>query len=699
MLGTPSYMAPERLNGGTEDARTDQFSFCVSLYEGLYGEKPFTGDSTERVVASILQGTIRSPTESRDVPRWLRRIVLRGLSHDPAARYPSMEALLADLGTDVEGKRRRRAVALALGVVAIAGGFGAWRTLSARAALCRGFETHLAGVWDGKVRDSTREVFQRVGGAVGLETHHRAERVFDQWASDWLATRASVCEATRIRGEQTEAVMSLRIACLDQALVSAKAASSLFATADQAAVVKAVDVVSALPRLDACANTAKLLLMGPAETDPAVLAKLDEVRARLADATVAFSAGQYERARTLSEQALASARTLKHRMLTAEAALVLARAIERLGDVKLALTSYVAAVTLAYESGSDELTARSAARLAYTMGYLLGQGDEAQRWLAIAMSALERAGHPDIEEAEVLDQAGIVEVAAGRGPAAHQLIERAVALRKRALGEQHLETVRAINHLAYTLALIGKGDEALAMQKQILEIETAVLGAQHPDVARVLLAIGSTHFAAGSAAGALPYYQQGLAVLEAALGPDHPDLVIPLNNVGAALSGLQRVDEALVLQRRALAMKEKAFGADHASVGVILGNIAQSLGRLGKFDEALATMHRAVAITDKANGPLHSTTAAVVRQLALIYLEAKRPRDALEPFERALKISTQTDVQPGILGTLQLEYVRTLIELGERARARKAFEGYRPSIEAAGFEKDCVTLERDFARR
>src|SRR5262249_36056796 len=56
LMGTPAYMAPEQLMGAPADHRTDQYSFCVALYQGLYGELPFKGESIETLVREVTQG-------------------------------------------------------------------------------------------------------------------------------------------------------------------------------------------------------------------------------------------------------------------------------------------------------------------------------------------------------------------------------------------------------------------------------------------------------------------------------------------------------------------------------------------------------------------------------------------------------------------------------------------------------------------
>ncbi|MBK7830434.1 protein kinase [Nannocystis sp.] len=119
ILGTPAYMSPEQHQGRPADARSDQFSFCVALYEGLHGALPFAGDSLPALADAVLAGRVRPVPEDSRVPAWLRRVVLRGLAVDPAARWPSMDELLDELGRDPDRLRRARLrLAVIVGLVA-----------------------------------------------------------------------------------------------------------------------------------------------------------------------------------------------------------------------------------------------------------------------------------------------------------------------------------------------------------------------------------------------------------------------------------------------------------------------------------------------------------------------------------------------------------------------------------------------------
>src|SRR5207344_3027614 len=74
MIGTPAYMAPEQFMGERGDDKSDQFSFCVALYEALYGERPFAGDDLLAISLNVTQEQLRPLPKDRGVPAWIRRV-------------------------------------------------------------------------------------------------------------------------------------------------------------------------------------------------------------------------------------------------------------------------------------------------------------------------------------------------------------------------------------------------------------------------------------------------------------------------------------------------------------------------------------------------------------------------------------------------------------------------------------------------
>jgi TolB-like protein len=133
LLGTPAYMAPEQMSGGTIDARTDIFSFCVALYEALYRQRPFVGQDLVELRAAVAAGRIRPPPKS-DVPRRVHRALLVGLRAAPAERYATMRELLDALAKAARTARSRRrlAVATVLTAASLLGGTAAVQRLRHR---------------------------------------------------------------------------------------------------------------------------------------------------------------------------------------------------------------------------------------------------------------------------------------------------------------------------------------------------------------------------------------------------------------------------------------------------------------------------------------------------------------------------------------------------------------------------------------
>ena len=122
VLGTPRYMPPEQLTGPDIDARADQFSFCVALFEALYGVHPLAEGTS---VAMLEKGIEASPPpEGTKVPAAIGKVVSRGLLRDPKKRYPTMAALIAELAPRPE-RSGVKLFALALAGLLLVGGAGA----------------------------------------------------------------------------------------------------------------------------------------------------------------------------------------------------------------------------------------------------------------------------------------------------------------------------------------------------------------------------------------------------------------------------------------------------------------------------------------------------------------------------------------------------------------------------------------------
>ena len=97
LLGTPAYMAPEQHLGERADARSDQFGYCVALYQAVFGELPFPSDDLRSLSLAIVGGRIREPAAKPGVPAALRALILRGLAIHARDRFADMPALLTEL--------------------------------------------------------------------------------------------------------------------------------------------------------------------------------------------------------------------------------------------------------------------------------------------------------------------------------------------------------------------------------------------------------------------------------------------------------------------------------------------------------------------------------------------------------------------------------------------------------------------------
>ncbi|MCY1008361.1 hypothetical protein OV079_22950 [Nannocystis pusilla] len=314
LVGTPAYMAPEQFMGLPTSPRTDQFSFCVALWEAVHGAHPFGDGGAMALLQAISRGKLRPIPRDRRTPAWLPRALARGLSVDPRARWPDVGALLDVLERRALRSRRARAAGaagLALGLLLGAGVWGYARS-GADDEACRGGALALAGAWDPTRRAQVHAALLATGRAHARATADRVVATLDAWTAAWLAAHADACRATHVRHEQSQALLDLRMTCLDERRRELAALTDLLVRTGPDVEGRAVQAAAALTPVQRCSDPAALAAPAAPPADPAALAQIHAVRQQLADAKALLDAGRLPDGLARAEEAAAAAALLDH---------------------------------------------------------------------------------------------------------------------------------------------------------------------------------------------------------------------------------------------------------------------------------------------------------------------------------------------------------------------------------------------------
>jgi tetratricopeptide (TPR) repeat protein/predicted Ser/Thr protein kinase len=601
LIGTPAYMPPEQRRRGRGSEKSDQWSFCASVHEALHG---------------VLPGGVPL---SKDVPAAIQQVILRGLRDEPDDRWPSMEALLDALARDPA--RRRRRIALAAGLTVVAAAVAV--PLALRGPSCG--DDKLAETWGPSQRDAVRAAFAATHVPAADALAGESVAALDAYAADWAKLREVAC---RTRGALSERAADLRMACLDQRRRDLGAVVAVLARADDKTVHNAAAVRAALASSAACEDVA-LLTAIPAPA-PAIRERVAEAQTSRTIGLALGKAGRHVEAIGRLNDVVAEARRLGYAPLEATALLSLGTNQSEMSDYAAARQSFLTGVAAADEARDDATKGALWLGLAYQLGAVQHQFEEAHQDIRYAEAALRRA-----------EAAGI---------------------------DVRVKRLQLDQTEALVLYAEHRPNEAdVAMQRALRALERAKLA--DLDIATLLMNYGVLLNNGGRAADAEAQFQRALDLFAKTTSESHPTVAMLWNNIANARAALGDLDGALAASRKSVALRE-AYLPGSLALALSYTNLGELVSRTGKLDDALAAVRRAVDILDTKQ-PDGAYIGYALTSMGSILIDQGKPAEAVQPLERALRIRTAQKTEPALLAETRLALGLALWETRHDPRAHE----------------------------
>jgi tetratricopeptide (TPR) repeat protein len=680
VMGTPGYMAPEQYRAEAIDARADIFAFCASLYHALYGERPFAGRNMDELSAAVHAGRVREAPRGTQVPAWVRRILLRGMATDKAARYPTMQELLAALADDPGVRWRRRAMLAGAALALTASIWGYSAAAQRRVRACHTAGAELADIWDAARKQTIERAFLATGRSYAQAAWEDVRRALDDYTTAWVGASANACEATRVRGEQSEAMLDLRNACLAERLDGVRALSDVFAAADGKVVLRATEVVRALEPLASCAAIDSLSVAARLPADPVQRKHVRSLQAKVAEVHAQWKAGHAQLCLPTLRSIDKAVNDTGYGPLLMRWALQVARCDRAGKDPNIWTAEYEKAILLAERFRLDRERAKASTELGSRLGSWGGRSAEGHVWMRRAEAVIERLGGDakleaslDVEEAWIYQ----AEQKVGQAiPLFNRSISRAEAAN---LGDIEL-LASAHSGLGMVFSAQGKHEQAVAENREALRLAESVVGRLHPNLAGYLNNLAMAQMDAGHGDAALEPARRALDIYEEEVRSG--DRVAASHEIGIAAETLGevylrvgRAAEALPHLTRAREIYREANGGEHPDIALCDTELGQASRMLGQRDEAQRYLDEASQIEAKDKDVPAPTTVFTLVEQATLALDRSAAAQALALAERAFEITKTAEIGPRDLATAKLALARALwLARRDAARSRALAE-------------------------
>jgi tetratricopeptide (TPR) repeat protein/CHAT domain-containing protein len=290
--------------------------------------------------------------------------------------------------------------------------------------------------------------------------------------------------------------------------------------------------------------------------------------------------------------------------------------------------------------------------------------------------SLTQQARAELREAAALNAQVIALNRQGQTKKAIPLAQRAVAINKKILGEQHPATAASLGWLGGMLHDQGDFAAARPCFEQAVAICKKVLG-EHPATASTLNGLGSVLQAQRDYAAARSCFEQSLAIQKKALGEEHPATANSLNSLGGLLAAQRDYAAARPYYEQALAIRKKVLGEEHPDTAGSLINLGALLQDQGDYATARRYFEQALTIQKKVLGEQHPVTANSLAFLGSLFSDQGDYAAARPYCEQALAI------RKNVFGEQHPATAVSLSNLGLLLWRQGDYAAARPCLEQA----------------
>ncbi|HEY0778302.1 MAG TPA: tetratricopeptide repeat protein [Gemmatirosa sp.] len=581
---TPEYAAPEQVRGDPITTATDVYALGVLLYELLAGRRPYR--LTGRSLADIERVVLASPPQRLSAAaRVADRGAAGGSDGVPEQRLPADAAAARRLSPE---RLARRLAGDLDTIVGMALDKSPERRYPSAEQLGADIGRHLAGhpvsarpdEWAYRARKFVRRYRVAVSGTVAL--------VGAASVAGGIVLREQAATARERDRAWHEAQKAQRASAFLRELLVAGTPRVA-----QGGTVTARDLLDqSVPRLASLGG------------EPDLQASLGVTIGRAYD-----ELGEYDRARPLLEQAVATFRRLRpaDHVDVASAQFALGVMLHHRGDLRDAegaLRASLATRQRLFPAG-DSTVVQSTRELAFLLR-ANGRTLESERLYREALAMAPTAyGHPDAGWASTLNGLGVTLLEEGRYAEAEATLRNAVAMTRAVVGDRSPDLYTAVSNLARVLAREGQFAEAVVLSREAVDGSRRVLGGSHPVTATMLARMGRILRESGDVRSAEAPLREALAIERRTLSARHARTAETLLELGTVLTATQRAAAAEPLLREAVSIREGDARQSATSIALARGALGACLTTLGRYAEAeplvlgsYQTLRRVRATTD-----------------------------------------------------------------------------------------------------